>query len=180
MSEAAHGADHASPSPSHLTTSKMPYLTGLQFLAAVSETDTPAVMHSLAAAAAAGEAEALLSTTDRCGRQALHRAASCGNVALTKLLLHAGAAPTTDEYGYGALFDAAGSNSLEVVRLLLSAGADPNAIRVVRSGLRRAPELNTGTPLHLAAACASPEVLQLLLQAGAAVDAAGPDGALRS
>lgn len=155
------------------------HLDWQKFLQAVSEGDTAAVTKTLKAAAAAGSAElkSLLAATDRCGRQALHRAATCGHAVLTQLLLACGAAVAADTYGYSALHDACLTSSTTVVQLLLAAGADPNAVRTPRSGLRRVPELNTGTPLHLAAACSSPAVLKLLLQAGAAVDATGPDGA---
>jgi ankyrin repeat protein len=74
------------------------------------------------------------------------------------------------------------ANSLahaNVVRVLLAAGADPNRVTkaaVETGGFMRDCRTKAETPLHRAAAFGSEEVIQMLLNAGAATDAKDMNG----
>jgi ankyrin repeat protein len=66
-----------------------------------------------------------------------------------------------------------------VVRVLLASGADPNAktkAGAETGGFMRDARTKGETPLHRAAACASAEAIQLLLDAGALKDARDANG----
>jgi ankyrin repeat protein len=100
------------------------------------------------------------------GVDLLSWAAFGGAAPTAELLLDRGADPDT-----GALHFAAGGARLELVRLLLKAGSNPN---------RRDPATGR-TPLHAAVAAApaddAPEIVRVLLAAGADVNATTHDGA---
>ena len=112
-------------------------------------------------------------------------AAFHGHWRLTKFLIERGASPNhpAADTGETALHSAlCTANSLRhalVVRVLLAAGADPNLPTipgVETGGFMRDSRTRGETPLHRAAAFATPEVIQMLLDAGARVDVRDSSG----
>src|SRR5499427_9012295 len=97
------------------------------------------------------------------GMTALHFAADRGDVAMTEMLVYAGAnvAAVTRIGHYTPLHLASRSGNAAVALALIKAGADVSA-RTTTSGV---------TPLHLAAASGSDELVTLLLDRGADVNA---------
>jgi uncharacterized protein len=97
------------------------------------------------------------------GMTALHWAAERGDLAMTEMLVYAGAnvSSVTRIGAYTPLHLAAKSGSGPVVRALLKAGANVSA-KSTNSGV---------TPLHLAAASGSVDAVTALLDKGAEVDA---------
>ncbi len=104
-------------------------------------------------------------------------AATFGNdTATVRLLLEAGAdIETPDTFiGLNPLMNAAGNRNVEAVKVLLSKGAVVNAV----SKTEGLPKIQTGTvefggwtPLLMASAFGPPEAVNLLLNAGARIDA---------
>jgi len=104
-------------------------------------------------------------------------AATFGNdTATVRLLLEAGAdIETPDTFiGLNPLMNAAGNRNVEAVKLLLAKGAGVNAV----SKTEGLPKIQTGTvefggwtPLLMSAAFGPPEAVNVLLNAGARVDA---------
>jgi ankyrin repeat protein len=104
-------------------------------------------------------------------------AASVGNTAVAKLLLERGANATAYASGIGQktatpLMGAAHNGDVELARLLLARKPDlnvksPDNDATVKNGLVAFGDL---TALHLATAAASPDLVKLLLDAGATVD----------
>src|SRR4051812_8137562 len=97
------------------------------------------------------------------GMTALHFAAERGDVAMTEMLVYAGAnvAAVTRIGQYTPLHVACRAGNAAVAAALVKAGADVSA-RTTTSGV---------TPLHLAAASGSGETITLLLDKGADADA---------
>jgi len=135
---------------------------------------------------AAGGAE-LTSMVDAEGRAALQLAAAGGHCAVMRALLAGGAEPgMQDTSGNSALHAAAEGGSSEAVKLLLEAGATPKAqnlrINEYTSGQwlsHDSKETLTPydqTPLHIAAEQGDTEIAELLLAAGAEVNAVDFDG----
>lgn len=92
-------------------------------------------------------------------RDRLHRAAAEGNLARARELIAEGAPlDAFDEIGYAPLHYAVKNEWFEMVRLLLDAGADINA---------RDPQRQSMAPIEVAAADASPRMVDFLLQFGA-------------
>ncbi len=104
-------------------------------------------------------------------------AATFGNdTATVRLLLEAGAdIETPDTFiGLNPLMNAAGNRNVEAVKLLLAKGAGVNAV----SKTEGLPKIQTGTvefggwtPLLMASAFGPPEAVNMLLNAGARIDA---------
>lgn len=101
------------------------------------------------------------------GFTALHDSAHHGHLAVTKMLVKAGAdlEAGTAVAGATPLCAAAQEGHLEVVRVLVKAGADLEAKTVV-----------DGTPLYMAAAGGHSEVMSALMTAGANVNSRQMDG----
>ena len=97
------------------------------------------------------------------GMTALHWAAERGDVAMTEMLLYAGAnlEATTRIGNYTPLHLAAKLGHAPVIEFLLQGGSDPND----------ATTTGGATPLHFAAASGSAEAVQSLLDHGADIDA---------
>jgi ankyrin repeat protein len=105
-------------------------------------------------------------------------AAGVGNTAAAKLLLERGASPNAYAPGVGQktvtpLMGAAHNGDVELTRLLLAGKPDldvksPDSDGTVKNGKVAFGSL---TALHFATAAASPDVVKLLLDAGAAIDA---------
>ncbi|HEY4362516.1 MAG TPA: ankyrin repeat domain-containing protein [Bryobacteraceae bacterium] len=96
------------------------------------------------------------------GMTALHWAAANGDLAMTQLLLNAGASPQVETRlgGITPLFLAAKNGNAAVGQALLKAGAKPDAVD------------GTGaTPLMLAANAAASDLMEALLAKGASVNA---------
>jgi ankyrin repeat protein len=103
-----------------------------------------------------------VNASDRRGRTPLINAAGSGALDLAALLVSSGAevdAATTD--GQTALMIAAGKGQKEIAALLLEAGANPNA--------RAGREVGNDYPLSEAVASGDPELVQMLLDAGAVI-----------
>src|SRR3954447_5240410 len=98
------------------------------------------------------------------GMTALHFAAERGDVAMTEMLVYAGAnvAAVTRIGQYTPLHVACRAGNAAVAKMLLDAGANV-AARTTTSGV---------TPLHLAAASGNGGLVALLLDRGAEIDAA--------
>ncbi|HLG97401.1 MAG TPA: ankyrin repeat domain-containing protein [Bryobacteraceae bacterium] len=113
---------------------------------------------------------------DASGGTVLEQAATVNNLEAARLLLAKGADPnTTDELGYTALTQAAGSSehSAEMVKLLLDRGAKVNVVsgetvEIVKNGKIRIGRI---TPLMMAAVQADYRAVELLINAGAQVNA---------
>ncbi len=119
---------------------------------------------------------------DRLGTTVLSLACRFGDLESVKLLLRAGAEPNVpDSLGRTSLSSAAVGGNPEIVRLLLQHGADvhvatkrpaPGVIPVSVTIQKHGPPTGTGvTPLHYAAAFGPLESVQMLLKAGAKVNA---------
>jgi ankyrin repeat protein len=103
----------------------------------------------------------------------LLRAARSGDVGGVKLMLACGADPNARENGEGtalamACLGSSDASDVKIVRALLRAGADPLA--------RQPNTVVEGTVLHCAASHDRPELLRVMLEAGAPPDAAGLGG----
>jgi ankyrin repeat protein len=117
-----------------------------------------------------------VSAKDKSGTSVLEAAAAVNNLEFARLLVDKGADPNTkDEAGFTALGMAAanGDRSTEMVKLLLDHGAAVNAVSVdtletVKNGNIRSGRL---TPLLMATPQANYETVELLLKAGAKVNA---------
>jgi ankyrin repeat protein len=115
----------------------------------------------------------------------LNGAAFHGHWRLCQFLVENGAdvdrpLPDTGETPlHAALCKANSSAHTQVVRVLLSAGANPNCATkagVETDGFMRDCRTKAETPLHRAAAFGTEESIQLLLEAGAALDAKDMNG----
>lgn len=118
------------------------------------------------------QAGAEVNASDKMGSTPLHYAATFASADSVEVLISAGAEiDARDRNGSTPLHDAAASlwggyiEGAERVRLLVDAGADVNARGI-----------NGSTPLHQAAASGSPDVIQLLLDAGAEGGLVDEDG----
>lgn len=122
---------------------------------------------------------------DALGADALNGAAFHGHWRLVEFLLEQGADPNralgdTGETPLHAAFTKAHRPAYELVaRVLLAHGADPN--RATRPGVEtgafmRDARTRGETPLHRAAAFASADAIQRLIQAGASIDARDAHG----
>jgi ankyrin repeat protein len=117
-----------------------------------------------------------VSAKDKSGTSVLEAAASVNNLEFARLLLDKGADPNTiDEGGFTALGMAAsnGDRSAPLVKLLLEHGAAVNVVsadtlETVKNGKIRLGRL---TPLLMATPQASYETVELLVKAGAKVNA---------
>jgi len=113
--------------------------------------------------------------TDGAGITPLVAAANVNDIDVAKLLLAHGANPSKISTAEGVstpLTGAARNGNAELVRLLLASKPDVNAI-----GAETGPKVKNGliqfgriTALHMGAVSGSPEVVKLLLDAGATVD----------
>ena len=117
-----------------------------------------------------------VNAADNGGITPLIAAAATGNTAVAKLLLERGAEPNiTAKDGpiSTALQGAATNNDVELTRLLLARRVDLTAVSPDGSGRAKNGVIAFGhvTALHLAAAGRSAEVVRLLLEAGAPIDA---------
>ena len=115
----------------------------------------------------------------------LNAAAFHGHWRLCQFLIENGAdvnfpLPDTAETPlHAALCKANSPAHTQVVRVLLAAGANPNCVTkasVETGGFMRDCRTKAETPLHRAAAFGTDESLQLLLDAGAAIDAIDMNG----
>lgn len=105
---------------------------------------------------------------DFSGRPVLALAARTGNINIVNLLIGSGAdVDAVDEIGFSALMEAARDGKIEVAKQLIAKGADVN---------RRAKENALFlTPMHMAALSGNADMVQLLADAGAALDPLGRD-----
>jgi ankyrin repeat protein len=119
---------------------------------------------------------------DRLGTTVLSLASRFGDLESVKLLLRAGAQPNVPDFlGRTSLSAAAVGGNPEIVQLLIQRGADihvarkrpaPGVIPVSTTIVKHGPPTGTGvTPLHYAAAFGPLESVQMLLNAGANVNA---------
>jgi ankyrin repeat protein len=141
-------------------------------LVAASANGTEAVVSRLLEKGADPDAD------DNRGVTPLIAAASVGNTAAAKLLLGHGANAKAHAAGEGQktvtpLMGAAHNGDVELTRLLLARKPDVNAVSPDNDGIvKHGPVVfGTLTALHLATAGANPEVVKLLLDAGASVNA---------
>ena len=117
-----------------------------------------------------------INAADSGGITPLIAAAATGNADVAKLLLERGAEPNVtakDGPVSTALMGAATNSDVELTRLLLVRKVDLTAVSPDGSGRAKNGVIAFGhvTALHLAAAGRSPEVVKLLLDAGAPIDA---------
>jgi len=134
---------------------------------------------AIEASAIAGDSEAIntLATftdiskaRDWAGRPVLQAAARANQPTSIETLVKAGApVDAVDSIGFTALFEAARQGSDQAVVALLEAGADPNHVAAANA--------LSLTPLHLAATAGNVEVMNLLIEAGANLNATGTMGA---
>ncbi len=117
------------------------------------------------------------------GKSALVMAAFSGHADVATALLNAGADPNAAGAGYTALHAAALRGDVTLTKALLQKGANPNATLTKGSPVRRFGSqwaLSTpfagATPLLVAAAYLEVGVMRALVEGGAKVDVALPDG----
>ncbi len=112
---------------------------------------------------------------DKDGFTFLHAAAAGGNAKEVRLALAKGIdVNATDKSGATALLLSASVGDVESVRMLLAKGADANAVNTADSGGKvknGSIALGKFTPLLLASSYGPPAVVELLLRAGAKVNA---------
>ncbi|HWE93859.1 MAG TPA: ankyrin repeat domain-containing protein [Tepidisphaeraceae bacterium] len=136
----------------------------------------------------------VLSRPDGRGRSALVYAAATGHIDSAKLLISLGARDfPADRDDREAAEWAVREKNLQMTRLLLDAGSNPNLfssamgvdipVDFVRALLEHKPDLNYVAerglrPLHLAAAYDLTNVMQLLLDAGADINATTTEGSM--
>lgn len=115
----------------------------------------------------------------------LNGASFHGHWQLCQFLLENGADPnhplpdTAETPLHAALCKADSTAHTQVVRVLLAAGANPNCATKAGAetdGFMRDCRARAETPLHRAAAFGTPETIQLLLDAGATIDAKDMNG----
>lgn len=115
--------------------------------------------------------------TERDGQQStpLLAAAGANDLASMRLLLEHGAdANDADIFGMTPLIEAAGNGSVKAIEMLLARGANVNAVsktEINPSVKNGAIALGNFTALLVAAPASGPEVIKVLLDAGAKVDA---------
>ena len=129
---------------------------------------------------ASGVVKALLAqgaqvdTPDNQGVTPLLAAAIVNDTETLRILLEHGANANARATNNGTtpLLNASSNGNVEMVRLLLDHGADPNAISAEANGQVKNGPIAIGfmTPLHFAAATAQPDVVKMLLNAGAKID----------
>lgn len=109
---------------------------------------------------------------DAMGTSALIAAAYQGETATVKLLLEKGAdVKAFSNMKAGPLAAAINGNNIDIVRMLIARGADLEASRKFSGQVKHgAITLNGQTPLVLASAHSSPEIVKALLDAGAKVN----------
>jgi ankyrin repeat protein len=117
------------------------------------------------------------------GTSALLMAAYSGHVELAEFLLDRGAKPDAETAGYTALHITALTGDMELVKALLAHGANPNVrlkkgTPVTRFGAEQVltSSLAGATPLIIAARQGEPEIMRVLLAAGADPKVAMNDG----
>ena len=104
-----------------------------------------------------------VNTADHYGQTPLMNAAGSGSLDIATLLVESGVQVDVEtEDGLTALMIAAGKGHREITALLLEAGADPNA--------RTRRKMNNTYPLRRAVESGDPELLKMLLDAGAVID----------
>lgn len=97
-------------------------------------------------------------------------AARAGDLAVVKLLLKYGAQPSCrNAIGSSALHDACDCGHVDVVRALLSKAGD--MLQEMLEAERDTGDLNTGTPLHLAALGGHVDTVHELIEVGANINA---------
>lgn len=114
-----------------------------------------------------------LKATDKGGNDALLLAVGCNDEPMTRFLLDQGLTPNPDNpAGNTPLQAAASHGNIAITRLLLARKARPDAASIRGGEVKHGPiQLRQLTPLMLAAAYGSPELLNLLLDAGANINA---------
>lgn len=139
---------------------------GLQLVAAVRRGDLGHAHHWLDAGASPDAAPPEGAPDPR---NALQSAVAAGSLDLVQMLLRAGATVDRQVRGRTALEEALRGEQghPEIVRALLKAGADPERAEAGAEAQR---------PLHLAARHGDPGMAQLLIEAGATLDAIGAGG----
>lgn len=107
--------------------------------------------------------------TDGSGRTALDWATSLGHLSHMELLIEAGSSlDSVDDRGRSTVLHAVDSHNTNALRLVLEAGANPNP--TVPEGLLRS------SPLQAACFGGLVEMIKMLLDFGAEVDACNPEG----
>ena len=126
-------------------------------------------IHEAAASGSVGDVQRILATDpealrkiDKAGLTPLLLAVKEGQVEMVGVLLAAGADPNqTSPQNWSPLHEAAVTGKPEIVRMLLGKGAKPMVFEVQ----------NHGTPLHIACFHGNLEICQLLVKAGADINA---------
>ena len=109
-----------------------------------------------------------VNAADRHGLTPLIKAAGSGALEIAALLVSSGArVDAATEDGQTALMIAAGKGHREITALLLDAGANPNA--------RTRRKMNNTYPLYGAVQSGDPELVKMMLDAGAVIDEQGRD-----